>query len=82
MREQRKYNLTVRFRWEVAAGHYHPEHTYSCAQDLPMAAQMARNAELTVPRGIRFAGVDVSPDGGRYTQWQPVNPAEYAEPAH
>lgn len=77
MRRQRECNLTVRFRWEVAAGQHHPEHTFSCAEDLPMAAQMALNIKFTVPRGIRFAGIDVSPDGGRHIPWQPVDLEEY-----
>lgn len=73
MRRQRECNLTVRFRWEVEHGHHHPVHTFSCAEDVAMAAQMAANVALTVPRGIRFAGVDVSPDGGRRIPWQPIN---------
>lgn len=73
MRRQRACNLTVRFRWEVEHGHHHPVHTFSCAEDVAMAAQMAANVALTVPRGIRFAGVDVSPDGGRHIAWKALD---------
>lgn len=68
-------NLTVRFRWEVDAGHNHPEHTFTCAQDVDMAASAARAAAVTAPRGIRLVGADVSETGGRHGPWVPVDAA-------
>lgn len=77
MRRQTECNLTVRLSWVVAPGNHHPEHTYTCAQDEEMAAELALRAELTQSAHAKFAGVDVSPDGGRKVAWQAIDLDEY-----
>lgn len=78
MRVQRECNLTVRLRWTVAPGNHHPEATFTCAEDVDMAAEIALQTRLTGSAyTAALAGVDVSPDGGRYTPWKPVDLDEY-----
>lgn len=74
MRVQRKCVLTVRLRWRVAAGNHHPEHTFTCAEDVEMAAEIALQTRLTgSAHTATLAGVDVSPDGGRHVPWEPID---------
>ena len=73
MREQTECNLGVRFTWDVTGGHYHPRHTYTCVQDIEMAATAAIRAAENAPRNIiTLVGVDVSPSSGRYHPWEPL----------
>lgn len=78
MRVQRECNLTVRLRWTVAAGNHHPEATFTCAEDVDMAAEIALQTRLTGSAYTAvFAGVDVSPDGGRNIPWEPIDLDQY-----
>lgn len=78
MRRQVKCNLTVRLNWTVAAGNHHPEHTFTCAEDVEMAAEMALQTRLTGSTyTARLASVDVSPDGGRRIPWEPIDLDKY-----
>jgi hypothetical protein len=74
MRTQTECNLVLRLTWNVRPGHHHPEHTFDCAQDIPMARMMARRAaEFTSPRrAVRFVCAATSPDGGRTQPWEPL----------
>ena len=73
MRTQKACCLTVRLRWDVALDHYHPQFTYTCAEDAEMAAAMARRAAEAAPRGVRFLGAEVSGSGGRFGPWEPLH---------
>lgn len=72
-RTQTACRLTVRFTWQVADGHSHPEFTFTCSQDIEMAATAARRAADGAPSGIRLVGAAVSESGGRFGPWEPLN---------
>lgn len=72
-RAQTACSLTVRFTWEVAEGHHHPEFTFTCSEDVEMAVTAARLAAEVAPTGIRLTNVDVSESGGRFGPWEPLN---------
>lgn len=69
LRVQTRCGLTVRLSWTVSPGHYHPEHTFTCAEDVAMAVDIARNAALGSTADIAFAGLSVAADGGRLGVW-------------
>ncbi len=72
MRVQTECNLGVRLTWDVKGGHHHPRHTYTCVQDIEMAATAAIRAADYAPKGLTLVGVDVSPSSGRYHPWEPL----------
>jgi hypothetical protein len=79
MRVQTECNLGVRFTWDVTGGHHHPRHTYTCVQDVAMAATAAIRAAENAPRGvITLVDVDVSPSSGRFHPWEPLE-LEFSE---
>lgn len=78
MRIQTACRLTVRFAWDVAADHNHPDYTFSCAEDREMAVTAALRAAEIAPRGIRLLGAAVSADGGRSGPWEPLELEESA----
>lgn len=73
MRVQTACNLTVRLTWESANGDPHPAHTFGCVQDEAMALTMAEYASQSAPLARRLTGLDVSPSGGRYDPWKPLD---------
>lgn len=78
MRVQTRCALTVRFTWAVDAGHSHPEHTFGCVEDRAMAITAALHAAVASPRGLALVAVHVSPTGGRYDPWEPLE-LEFSE---
>lgn len=73
LKPQVRCAFTIRFIWDVAAGQNHPAVSFGCAEDVEQATEAARRASVMAPRGIRLTGADVSPSGGRFDPWEPLN---------
>lgn len=72
IRRQTRCCLTVRLTWQTAAGEHHPDHTFTCAEDVEMAVTAATCAASLAPAGIRLIEAAVSATGGKGGPWEPL----------
>lgn len=62
--------FTVRFEWDVDAGHAHPPVTWGCVASRQQAAACVSEILIRPIRGVRLIGV--STRAGKFAHWVPV----------